>query len=1015
MSDNPIIITASPYGDIYRSGVIPMYLKSSSVVDPKAKYTVVSPEEAYKIAADIYIPQDSRLLLSAVLRMRITTVPDITRPATITVTDGVTFISSTGADIYSAISSGTVVGTVTSNDSGNIVKTITNQTALALIRDKLATPGTLMFGIYAANQHATSSTVLSRPAEGQIEQAVGLTLTLTFKDADIPINTTTVIQAEDIVTVTYAGSAYSTLSIDGTTLTDFSIAESGFGVVRGAISFIIPHDDRVIVSVSFDGEINFEVTNDPMLVTASYPANALTNYLGGETSPSQPEELCNNITSNLMGQINEGTPVGSVSFQSVSFSAYVAKAFAAPDTKRLNMGFYFANTGNGSFQAILGSRPTLTVIFQDMYVDTIVVESTATLTTSTTASLYAPIISSDIIEQSFNNGIVTINWALPKSLSEDPYIALSNFTYEIEYTENYSGPTQTLWHTLKRRIQYYSTSYEWIVGKMIKSNTVRVRIRTKSSSNEEYSDWSISGNFSINVFKLSPPEILSPIANSLYSDFILIILNENLLINTYNQKVRYTLEYYSSSQEIDWTTIAKDVIPGRGVIRWDIESLPSANDYILRLITKNVSSSCITTEDNPDQYSASYVYDINIKQSGVFIIDTKPPEAILEIGSGPLSNQLHHIVDIFAEDATTDVKSIQLRECDASSIVKLGNIDAPTEVVEDCPSPESLMSSRPFDTLITDAPIGNHSKIQWIFNELDKNGKPVSALKKIEALLTDSGGNSSLQETTKVFLSIFSSDKDINDLIVIIEERQLFNLGDDGSSTDQSFATFEVVYLGLSSGELWILEPHPRLIYTITDHPNILKLCEFNNSIYIYAYNSQQNEGALYRHDSSFYSLLNVFNGSGSNIATDMKVYDDSLYIGLRSGYLWEYNGLSFANKHIFDNPISTLYADDAYLYIGFYSSSIIYIYIYDGNTFEEVIVSYEDLDNFTINQIYTRSGNIYSIGSNGDILKGNRPIWDNEFNYLTNDEVSNLNAYDKSKVLKLNSGIKISGTSIRI
>ena len=82
-------------------------------------------------------------------------------------------------------------------------------------------------------------------------------------------------------------------------------------------------------------------------------------------------------------------------------------------------------------------------------------------------------------------------------------------------------------------------------------------------------------------------------------------------------------------------------------------------------------------------------------------------------------------------------------------------------------------------------------------------------------------------------------------------------------------------------------------------------------------------------------------------------------------------------------------------------------------NTFTEIIVSQES--SVTTNQIYTRGGNIYSLRSNGDIHKGYRPIWDNEFNFLTEEEVKNLNAYDKSKVSKSNYGIKISGTSIKI
>ena len=77
--------------------------------------------------------------------------------------------------------------------------------------------------------------------------------------------------------------------------------------------------------------------------------------------------------------------------------------------------------------------------------------------------------------------------------------------------------------------------------------------------------------------------------------------------------------------------------------------------------------------------------------------------------------------------------------------------------------------------------------------------------------------------------------------------------------------------------------------------------------------------------------------------------------------------------------------------------------------------ISYDQPSTVTTNQIYTRGGNIYVARSNGDILKGYRPIWDNEFNYTTEDEVSNLNAYNKSGVTKLASGIKVAGTTIKV
>jgi len=537
-------------------------------------------------------------------------------------------------------------------------------------------------------------------------------------------------------------------------------------------------------------------------------------------------------------------------------------------------------------------------------------------------------------------------------VSESEVLDTSQLTYDLEYTDNYDGENTT-WSTIKRRIPLSNTSYTWTTGKMIKSNKVRIRMRTKYLITEESSEWSLSSVFAINVFSLIAPSIISPISDVLYSDFIIIILNESEIINTFNQKVRYTLEYSSLKQEIDWTVIAKDIPVGQNIYRWNIDDVPSSDDYILRVTAKNQSTSCIETSDDPDQIARAFVHNIQIQQSGVFIIDTVPPESVLRIGkTGRVTNQLNQVLSVFSEDATTDVKQIQLRECDVGESLLLGelNVESIEDVsngddgeepdegeitTEQCPSPTELLAAgRDFDKLITDSPIGNLSKIQWVFDELDSDGNPVSAVKKIEALLTDMGGNTSLQEKTKVFLPIFTDENTINDFIIVVEQREKVVF--DGTTTDRESAVYEVVYVGTSQGEFWVLEPYARYIYSLTDHPNILKIFEFNSTIYLFAYNATTDKGAVYRHDGATATLLKEFD-SGLGIVTGMDEYGSSLFVGLENGNLWEYNGSAFSIKNSFDEPINTLFGDKKYLYIGFQNSKL--IVLYNGTSFIELSI----------------------------------------------------------------------------
>jgi hypothetical protein len=524
--------------------------------------------------------------------------------------------------------------------------------------------------------------------------------------------------------------------------------------------------------------------------------------------------------------------------------------------------------------------------------------------------LYTPRVYEPVYDAQFNQGSVTIKWKINNPLGVDSLP--ENVTYELEYTDNYNG-YKTNWFSIKKRIKYDTDSFVWTVGKMIKSDSVRVRLRAVDSFKNINSGWSISSEFSVNVFKIIPPAIVSPVPGKIYSNFINIILDDTITKNTFNQKVRYTYEYSSFSRNIDWTVIKSNIPFGENYYRWDISALQPSDDYVLRLTIKNSSTSCLENQvTESDQISRIYVSKINIQSGGIFIIDTVPPVGLIEFESSnnQITNQLNQILNIYSYDETTDIEQMQIRECEASSILSLGDLEDPYNPAVECPSVENSDLST-FGHSIPFSP-----KVYWSLS--DKSG-----LKKIETLFTDYGGNSSIQSKIKVFLNIFDSVDSINDFEIIVEQRDKIILNDNASITIEP-RIFEVLYLVTESGELWSLEPFAKKLYSVEDP--IKKIIEFNNLIYFSSYNSSSDICKFYRNDYYSGTVLYTFD-SDLSYPSSLCVFNNNLYLGFINGQLWKFNGTSFSLAYTFGESINSLDSDSEYLYIGFKNSKTIYLY----------------------------------------------------------------------------------------
>jgi len=77
--------------------------------------------------------------------------------------------------------------------------------------------------------------------------------------------------------------------------------------------------------------------------------------------------------------------------------------------------------------------------------------------------------------------------------------------------------------------------------------------------------------------------------------------------------------------------------------------------------------------------------------------------------------------------------------------------------------------------------------------------------------------------------------------------------------------------------------------------------------------------------------------------------------------------------------------------------------------------VGYEQPSTITTNQIYSEGGSIYVARSNGEIMRGESPIWDNSFNYTTEGSIKHIAIRDATKASRSSAGLQLTGTTVRI
>ena len=304
-----------------------------------------------------------------------------------------------------------------------------------------------------------------------------------------------------------------------------------------------------------------------------------------------------------------------------------------------------------------------------------------------------------------------------------------------------------------------------------------------------------------------------------------------------------------------------------------------------------------------------------VRQPGLFIIDTKPPEGYIEFdGAAKLTNSREQVLNVYFEDESTGVQKVQLREKSAEGMLTVGRLTTATDTAagDATPPPD------PCD--FTNVKVLGHSlKVPWTLDD-------ISGMRGVEALLTDYGGNNSCQTKNQSFMSLFEHTATLNDMLIVKE------LVEELNGTTATTVDVESVYVCSEDGSFYSLSPYSRLLYSMGKP--IRKIATLDGEIYLFTYETD-GTGKMYRHDRLDNPTLITSFSSAMSSTTATVEWDGMLYIGMSNGELWRYDGSAVTLLRTFSASISSVHADTNNLYIGFATGMS--MFIYNGQSFTEV------------------------------------------------------------------------------
>jgi len=458
---------------------------------------------------------------------------------------------------------------------------------------------------------------------------------------------------------------------------------------------------------------------------------------------------------------------------------------------------------------------------------------------------------------------IEVSWKEPYPASSDGL----DVWYEVFFTENYDYMTEPDWKMIAS-VPVGIGKYLWKVGNSIKSNRVRVGIRSVNTRGER-SDMSVSSDsFSIRKSLPVTPSVISPIPNTRYGTSIKFVFDDSYVLNSFSQRAKYYIYFSSVKAMIPFTSIAQKIPVGSGPVVWDTTLIPPSDDYVITIYL---------ADDDGNKSEEVNIRNVSIIQEGFFIIDTKPPTGYVQINNSDQFTKDENVsVRLYSYDESTGVHSMQFIESSNEDIVG---------------PPESFANIK-----------------YWKLTEDD-------GIKTLKVKFQDYGANRTSQDT-RSFRVLFDLDNDEISDIAIQKSNNTVWLAKNGNqpaiyklSPANSFITYvnemvncisfygDVLYIAVKTSDSTALAYRwtgfaLEEAFSISDPDSeITNMYQYNNKLFFGTKN-----GNLYTYDETSITFIKSF---GSQF---MKIYSDNslLYIVPRnSKKLFIYDGSKFTEVQV--------------------------------------------------------------------------------------------------------------------
>tara|TARA_Y100000310_G_scaffold344116_2_gene455214 strand:- start:5360 stop:6823 length:1464 start_codon:yes stop_codon:yes gene_type:complete len=453
--------------------------------------------------------------------------------------------------------------------------------------------------------------------------------------------------------------------------------------------------------------------------------------------------------------------------------------------------------------------------------------------------------------ETISSSSVEIEWHNPIPNSTDGIAVW----HEIFFTDKYDDLKDNEWKQIAF-VTADTSSFVWKIPFSIRSNTCRLAIRCRDADGT-VSDLSVTAdNFIIGSKKLSAPSVISPDIGSTHRLAMTIMFDHMGVVDTQSQRAYYHAFYSSKAKDIDWTPISQKIAVSSDPFIWDLRDIPPSNDYEMKFVfvDENDNSSDPVIVDNLTIYPLNYV-----------LLDSTPPIGTITIQNNQeFTNKRDVILKLSAFDEATEVKSLVLRQVDASEVLENEEQD--------------------FSSLQT-----------WRISGED-------GLKFLEAKFKDAAGNTidDTGSSTRFFRSFLSNN---NDTI------SAFTLdGEDvwASFINGSFPLYK-------NGDIQL-----QLSSAATD------LEPFDGSIFVAI--KDGNKGILQKFQDEEISTIHSFTALDSVINV-LEEFQDDLYMALENGEFYKFDKKTLTLIDTFDTQVKGMFADVTSLYLFFENSDDIKIY----------------------------------------------------------------------------------------